>query len=109
MELPYLLRFFSGSIYCFISIEDNGYSVLITNNSQINENKKAMTIKGKMFCFDKFQLILLCLFVPKIKKAVIKYVICYSTNCDLLVLIILAKIIGHQNIFINVHTAKILL
>ena len=40
------------------------------------------------------------------KKAVIKYVICYSKNWDLLVLIILAIIIRHQNILINVHTAK---
>ena len=30
--------------------------------------------------FNKFQLILLCLIVPKIKKIVTKYVVCYSNE-----------------------------
>ena len=34
-----------------ILILDNGYSILITINSQINENFYVTTIKKKLFCF----------------------------------------------------------
>ena len=32
------------------------------------------------FIFIKFHLILICLFVSKMKKIVTKYVVCYSNN-----------------------------
>ena len=35
-----------------ISILDNGYSVLITILSQINDNKNVTAIKRKVFCFS---------------------------------------------------------
>ena len=40
------------SVKFFISILDNGYSVLITINSQINANKIVTTIKKKVFIFQ---------------------------------------------------------
>ena len=52
------------SVNFFISILDNGYSVLITINSQINANKNGTTVKRKVFLFfNKFHLILIYLFV----------------------------------------------
>ena len=59
-----------------ISILDNGYSILITINSQINENKNVTTIKRKEFCFS----ISLIWNEPKMRKIVTKYVVCYSNN-----------------------------
>ena len=66
------------SVNFFISILDNGYSVLITINSQMIRMLK-LSIE-KYFIFKKFHLILICLFVPKMKKIVSKYVVCYSNN-----------------------------
>ena len=37
-------------------------------------------LKEKYFVFNKFQLILLCLIVLKMKKVVTKYVVCKSNN-----------------------------
>ena len=40
------------SVNFYISILDNGYSVLITINSQINANKNVATVKRKVFYFQ---------------------------------------------------------
>ena len=56
------------SVNFLISILDNQYSVLITIYGQINVNKNVTTLKRKVFYFYKFHLILICLFVPKMKK-----------------------------------------
>ena len=45
------------SVIFFISILDNGYSVLITINGQINANLNVTTVKTKVFFFNKFHLI----------------------------------------------------
>ena len=45
------VEMFSGSIHYFISILDNGYSVLITINSQITANKNVTTIKINVLFF----------------------------------------------------------
>ena len=78
----------NGSILCFISILDNWYSVLITIISHICY---AYWNKNILF-FNTFQLILLCLIVPKMQNVVTKYVVCYSNNycfmCWLLQIII---------------------
>ena len=34
--------------------------------------------KNILFFFNKFQLILLCLIIPKMKEVVTKYVVCYT-------------------------------
>ena len=66
------------SVNFFISILDNGYSVLITINSQINANYNVTELsKEKYFIF---QYVSFDLTVPKMKKFVTKYILCYSNN-----------------------------
>ena len=64
----------------YISILDNGYYVLITINSQINEIRMLqLSIKG-ILLFSKFHLVLICRFEPKMRTIDTKYVVCYSNN-----------------------------
>ena len=65
----------------YISILDqNGYSVLITIDSQTNGIKMLQLSKEKYFVFNKFHLVLTCLYENKMIKIVTKYVVCYSNN-----------------------------
>ena len=85
------------SVNFFISILDNGYSVryLIVSIPDLctltyfNYNQRSNQCKLECYnCqkkkkFNKFHLILIYLFVPKIKKMkkiVTKYVVCYINN-----------------------------
>ena len=57
--------------------------------------------------FSKFQLILLCLIVPKVKKDITKYIVCYNNNKrlkGLILEIIIKPWPMYQNIVVNVHT-----
>ena len=65
------VEIFSGSIHFFISVLDNGYSILITINGQVNANQNVTTIKRKGF-FNKFHLILFCLSVFEMKKKMLQ-------------------------------------
>ena len=69
------------SVNFFISILDNGYSVLITINGQIIANLEYYNCQKKSILFsNKVQLILIFFFVPKMKKIVTKNVVFYSNN-----------------------------
>ena len=68
------------SVNFFISILDNGYSVLNYNQRSDQYKLECSNCQKKSFFFNKFHLILICLFEPKMKKFVIKYVVCYSNN-----------------------------
>ena len=56
--------------------------ILFYNNYQIDKCKLECYdyLKKSILFFNKFQLILLCLIVPKMKKVFTKYVACYSNN-----------------------------
>ena len=65
------------SVNFFILILDNGYSVQGSDQCKLecyNCQKKSILF------FNKFHMTLICLFVPKTKKIVTKYVVCYSNN-----------------------------
>ena len=62
----------------FISIFDNGHSVLITINVRSMQIRMLQLSKESILFFNKFHLILIYSFVPKMKKIVTKYVVCYS-------------------------------
>ena len=65
-------------------------------------------LKEKYFVLNKFQLILLCLTLPKMKKVVTKYVVCYSNNkCfkGWILEIIIKSWPMYQTLVINVHAA----
>ena len=69
------------SVNFFISILDNGYSVLITIKQLDQCLLEYYNCQKKSILFyNKFHLILISLFVPKLKKIVTKYVVCYSNN-----------------------------
>ena len=68
------------SVNFFILIFDNRYSVKLQSTVRSLQIKMLHLSKEKYFIFNQFHLLLISLFVPKMKKIVTKYAVCYSNN-----------------------------